>query len=224
MKKKIFVVLDLGKVKKYLCKLDTAAKNIEVRQSQRITFCPCLAANNGLSVKGGPRHVVDLNAVLLEAVYQFNNPQAEEAQLPEVVVPEPVVEGSRQQEAESPSLAEIVEEIEEDHEVETSTRASRETLTSQSSTPSPEHITGSFNNIEEDLGVGTSTGAGTRASRETSSPSPHWQHIINSFRNTSGVMINKNVGNMYKTNITNVGNNNSVNHYYRWVQAKVSIT
>jgi hypothetical protein len=33
VKKKIFVVLDLGKAKKYLCKLDAVAKNIEVRQS-----------------------------------------------------------------------------------------------------------------------------------------------------------------------------------------------
>ena len=31
VKNKIFMVLDLGKVKKYLCKLDRAATNIEVR-------------------------------------------------------------------------------------------------------------------------------------------------------------------------------------------------
>ena len=31
VKKKIYMVLDMGKVKKYLCKLDAAATNIEVR-------------------------------------------------------------------------------------------------------------------------------------------------------------------------------------------------
>ena len=37
VKRKIFVLLDLGKAKKYLYELDAAAKNIEVRQSN----CPC---------------------------------------------------------------------------------------------------------------------------------------------------------------------------------------
>ena len=31
LKKKLYMVLDMGKVKKYLSKLDTAATNIEVR-------------------------------------------------------------------------------------------------------------------------------------------------------------------------------------------------
>lgn len=48
----MFVVLDLGKVKKYLRELDATATNIEVRQSQCATFCPRLAANNGLYVRG----------------------------------------------------------------------------------------------------------------------------------------------------------------------------
>ena len=52
VKKKIFAVLDLGKVKKYLCKLDAVATSIEVRQSQCTIFGPCLAANNGLYVRG----------------------------------------------------------------------------------------------------------------------------------------------------------------------------
>ena len=112
-----------------------------------------------------PRHLVDINAVLLEAIN----------------IPETMVEGSRQQEAENFSLAQNFEAIssEEDDGVKTrtSTRASRETLTSQSSSPSPQHINLSFNN----------TG--------------------------SGVMVNRNIGNFYKTTITNVGNNNSVNHY-----------
>jgi hypothetical protein len=87
-----------------------------------------------------------VNAVLLEAVNEYNNSQDEEAQLLKAaivedtsIIPKPVVEGSRQHEAEKSSSAEIggekLETVEEDHEVETSTRASRETPTSQSSLP-----------------------------------------------------------------------------------------
>jgi hypothetical protein len=120
--------------------------------------------------------------VLLEAVNEYKNPQDEEAQLLEAkvedIIPEPVVEGS-----EKSSLAETVgqkfEAIEEDYEEETSSRAWWETLRSQSSLPSLQHINASFDN----------TG--------------------------SGVMINRNIGNMYNATITNVGNNNSVNHYRR---------
>jgi hypothetical protein len=52
VKKMIFMVLNLGKVKKYLCKLDAVATKIEVRKSQCKTFCSLLAANNGLYGRG----------------------------------------------------------------------------------------------------------------------------------------------------------------------------
>jgi hypothetical protein len=96
-----------------------------------------------------------------------------------MIFPEPVVEGSRQQEAENLCLAGIVEATEEEHGIETSTRSSRGSLTSQSSTSSPRHVDVSLNN------------------------------------NSGGVMINRNVGNRYKTIFKNVGNNNSVKKYYR---------
>jgi hypothetical protein len=128
--------------------------------------------------------------VLLEAIDEYNNPQ--EAQhleaIVEDIIPEPVVEGSRQQEAKKSSLpvayigGQKLEAVEEDHEVETSTRASRETPTSQidsqSSHPSLQYIKAFFNNIG------------------------------------SGIMINRNIGNTYNATITNVGNNNSVNHHH----------
>ena len=156
--------------------------------------------------------------MLLEAVNKYND---EEAQPLEGIVTEPVVEGSRQPEAEILSLAEIVQASEEDHEVETSAGISRETLTSQSSPSSSEHVNTSFTNtgsIEEDHEAETSSQASREApTSQSPPPSPHWHHVNASLNlnNTSGVMINRNVGNTYKTTITNVGNNNSVNRYYR---------
>lgn len=156
--------------------------------------------------------MVDLNAVLQAAVNQYDNPQDEEAQILKAIVPE----GSREQEAVNLSLPEVVEENEEDHEVETSIR----------SRASKEDLNASFNNIgpiEDNHRDDVETS--TQASRETPSsqsspPSPHWlgQHVNTFLNNSSGVMINNNVGNSFKTTIMNVGNNNSVNHYYtRWV-------
>ena len=53
VKRKIFVLLDLGKAKKYLFELDAAAKNIEVRlQLPMHKFYPRLAAKNGQYVRG----------------------------------------------------------------------------------------------------------------------------------------------------------------------------
>ena len=133
------------------------------------------------------------------------------------VVLEPIFEGSRQQEAKKSSLIEIVEATEENHEVETSPQNSRETLTSQSSPPSPQHD--SFKNtgsVEEDHEVETppQNSRETLTSQSSESPSP--QQINMSFNNTSsGVMINGNIANNYKTTIKNVGNNNSVNYYCR---------
>lgn len=152
--------------------------------------------------------------MLLEAVNEYYNPQDDEAHLLGAIVPENVVEGSQQQEDEILSYAEIVEAIDEDLEAGTSTW--REALRSQSSPPSPGGINASspFNDtgsIEDDHGVETSS----QASGETSPLSPHWQYINSFLNNTSGVMINRNVGNIYKTTITNVGNDNSKNRYYR---------
>ena len=159
--------------------------------------------------------------MLLEAVNEYNDAQDEEAQLLEAIVediPDAIFERLRQQEVKKSSLAEIVEAIEEDHEVGTSTQSSRETLTSQSSPPSPRHA--SFNNtgsIEEDHEVEISTQASretpTSQSSESSSESSP-QHINMSFNNNaaSDVMI---TGSYHKTIIRNVGNDNSVNHYRR---------
>lgn len=175
-----------------------------------------------------------MNAVLLEAVEEYcrDNLQ-DEAQLPEVEEVEAGKSSRRQQEAEKSSLAEIAagqksgaSEEDGDHEEETSTQASRETQTSQSSSSSPSsNNTGS---IEEDRDHEAETS--TRASRdsetmESQSSPPSLQNMtrmFNTFNNTgSGVMINRNIGNIRNTTISNVGNNNSVNHHYhRWVQAR----
>lgn len=113
-----------------------------------------------------------MNAVLLEAVGEFHNSQ-DEAQLLEAIVedtgniPEPVtvIEGSRQPEHEAGKsrLPEIgvqkLEEVEEDHEVETSTGASRETPTSQSSSLSSlRHIRAFFNNIGSGIMINRNIG------------------------------------------------------------------
>ena len=153
-----------------------------------------------------------MNAVLRGAVDEYRNTQYEEAQLLEVrveyIIPEPVVEISRQEEDENSSSAEIsrqgLEAIEEDHEPETSNRTSRETQGSQSSASS--NNTGSDEEYNE---VRTSTWpSGT----QSSPTSPQNRVVIN---NTgSGVIVNRNVGNIYNTNVSNVGNNNSVNHHY----------
>ena len=113
--------------------------------------------------------------MLLEAINDYHNNAQGEAQLLEVIVPEPVVEGSQQQEAGNLGLAGIVGAIEEEHR---STRSMRGTLMSQSSTSSPGHVNFSLNN-------------------------------------NSGVMINWNVGNHYRTIFKNCGNNNSMNNHYR---------
>jgi hypothetical protein len=181
--------------------------------------------------KGVPRRVVDLNAELLEALNEHNNPQLEneEAQ-PLEMVPETVVDGSQEQEAEFLTLAKVFEAFEEDREAETSTRTS--TLKSQSSSPSgsPEDIiassssfnsTGSIEDDHEVCRLSISTRGSGSIQRETSPRSPHWQRINTflNFNSTSGVMISGNLpvnaGNIYKTTISNVGNNNSMNNYYR---------
>lgn len=80
--------------------------------------------------------------------------------------------------------------------------------------------------IKEDHEAETSES--TQNSRETltsQSPPSSSQHINASFNNTgSGVMINRNIGNIYNATITNVGNNNSLNQYHRWVQGEVPTT
>ena len=150
-----------------------------------------------IKARGNPKRVVDINAMLLEAVNAYNNPQDEEAHLLEAIVPETVVEG---------------------HGAGTSSQASTQTSKSQSSPRSPEPINASnpFNDagsVEDDHEEETSS----QASGETSPLSPHWQYISSFLNNTSGVMINRDVGNIYRTSIRNVGSNN---HYYRWVQRR----
>ena len=117
-----------------------------------------------------------MNAVLLEAVDEFHNSQ-DEAQFldSEAIVedtgniPEPVtvVEGSRQPEHEPEAgksrLPDIgvqkLEAVEEDHEVETFTGASRETPTSQSSSLSSlRHIRAFFNTIGSGIMINRNIG------------------------------------------------------------------
>ena len=109
-----------------------------------------------------------MNAVLLEAVDEFHNSQ-DEAQLLEAIgnIPEPVtvIEGSRQPEHEAGKLrlpeigVQKLEAVEEDHEVETSTGASRETPTSQSSSLSSlRHIRAFFNNIGSGIMINRNIG------------------------------------------------------------------
>ena len=118
-----------------------------------------------IKARGNPKRVVDINAMLLEAVNAYNNPQDEEAHLLEAIVPETVVEG---------------------HGAGTSSQASRQTSKSQSSPRSPEPINASnpFNDagsVEDDHEEETSS----QASGETSPLSPHWQYISSFLNNTS---------------------------------------